>query len=49
MHTALTLNTPVYDAIYIATTQKLNAILYTADKKLHNTANKTTNTTILSP
>ncbi|MEM2118438.1 MAG: type II toxin-antitoxin system VapC family toxin [Candidatus Bathyarchaeia archaeon] len=44
---ALTQNITVYDALYIAATQKLNATLYTADQKLHNIANKITNTKLL--
>jgi len=46
---ALTQNTTIYDAFYIAATQKLNATLYTADQKLHNIANKITNTKLLRP
>jgi predicted nucleic acid-binding protein len=46
---ALTQNTTIYDALYIAATQKLNATLYTADQKLHNIANKITNTKLLRP
>ena len=34
MQIAITLNITVYDALFIAATQKINAILYTADKKL---------------
>lgn len=46
---ALTQNITIYDALYIAATQKLNATLYTADQKLHNTANKTTSSKLLKP
>ena len=34
MHTAITQNITVYDALFIAAAQKINATLYTADKKL---------------
>ena len=34
MHIAISQNITVYDALFIAATQKINAILYTADKKL---------------
>lgn len=49
MSIALEQNIPVYDAIYIAATQKLQGTLYTADQKLHTTANKITNTKLLKP
>jgi len=44
---ALAQNITIYDALYIAGTQKLNAILYTADQKLHNIANKITHSKLL--
>jgi predicted nucleic acid-binding protein len=44
---ALTENITVYDALYVAAAQKLNGTLYTADRKLCATANKTTNTKLL--
>ena len=34
MHIAISQNIPVYDALFIAAAQKINATLYTADKKL---------------
>jgi predicted nucleic acid-binding protein len=42
-------NVTIYDALYIAATQHLNATLYTADQKLHNTATKITNARLLKP
>ena len=46
---ALTQKTTVYDALYIAATQKVNGTLYTADQKLATTANTITNTKLLKP
>jgi predicted nucleic acid-binding protein len=46
---AQTTKTPVYDALYIALTQKLNGTLYTADQKLYITANTITKTQLLKP
>ena len=46
---AATKNASVYDALYIALTQKLNGTLYTADQKLCTTANTITNTKLLKP
>ncbi len=46
---AQTKKTPVYDALYVALTQKLNGTLYTADQKLCTTANTITNTKLLKP
>ena len=46
---AQTKKTPVYDALYIALTQKINGTLYTADQKLCTTANTITNTKLLKP
>ena len=46
---ALTHNITVYDALYIAATQKLNATLYTADQKLCNIANGIANSKLLKP
>jgi len=40
-------NITVYDATYIATAQKLNGTLYTADKQLATTANKIVKTKLL--
>ncbi|MEM2170062.1 MAG: type II toxin-antitoxin system VapC family toxin [Candidatus Bathyarchaeia archaeon] len=37
---ALSLNITVYDAIYVAAARKLGAKLYTADRKLKDTASK---------
>jgi len=34
MHIAITQNISVYDALFIATAQKISATLFTADKKL---------------
>jgi predicted nucleic acid-binding protein len=34
MHIAISQNITVYDALFIAAAQKINAALYTADKKL---------------
>jgi predicted nucleic acid-binding protein len=42
-------NISVYDAAYIALTQKLAGTLYTADKKLAATANTITTTKLLKP
>jgi predicted nucleic acid-binding protein len=42
-------NITVYDATYIALTQKLNGTLYTADQKLATTANTITRTKLLKP
>lgn len=39
---ALNQNITIYDSLYIAATKKLNATLYTADRKLHNTSKKIT-------
>jgi predicted nucleic acid-binding protein len=36
----LTQNITIYDSLYIAATRKLNATLYTADRKLHNASKK---------
>jgi predicted nucleic acid-binding protein len=47
MQIAITQNITIYDALYIATAQKLNATLYTADQKLYSTANKTTKAKLL--
>jgi predicted nucleic acid-binding protein len=49
INTALTQNITAYDALYIATAQKVNGTLYTADQKLCTTANTTTNTKLLKP
>lgn len=46
---AQTTKTPVYDALFIALTQKVNGTLYTADQKLCTTANTITNTKLLKP
>ena len=46
---ALAQNITIYDALYVAGTPKLNATLYTADQKLHNTANKITKSKLLKP
>ncbi|MGA3192630.1 MAG: type II toxin-antitoxin system VapC family toxin [Candidatus Bathyarchaeia archaeon] len=46
---ALTQNITIYDSLYVAATQKLNGTLYTADQKLHNTANKIINSRLLKP
>lgn len=43
----LTKNITAYDALYIAATQKLNATLYTAGRKLYNAAQTLTNTKLL--
>ena len=40
IHIALTQNITVYDALFIAAAQKINATLYTADKKLCEKTNK---------
>jgi predicted nucleic acid-binding protein len=49
MQIAITQNITVYDALYIATSQKLNATLYTADQKLYTKANQITKTKLLQP
>ena len=46
---AQTKNIPVYDALYIALTQKVNGTLYTADQKLYAIASKITRTKLLKP
>ena len=46
---ALAQNITIYDSLYVAATQKLNGTLYTADQKLHNTANKIINSRLLKP
>jgi predicted nucleic acid-binding protein len=47
MTIAQTMKVPVYDALHIALAKRVNGTLYTADQKLHTTANKTTNTKLL--
>jgi predicted nucleic acid-binding protein len=49
MRIAITQNIAVYDALYIATAQKLNATLYTADQKLYAKANQITKSKLLKP
>lgn len=49
MQIALTQKITVYDALYVAATQKLGGTLYTADQKLCGTAKKITNTKCLNP
>ena len=44
---ALTQNITIYDSLYITATRKLKATLYTADRKLHNTAKKITASKLL--
>jgi len=46
---ALTQGITVYDALYIAATQEIDATLYTADQKLHVTASKSTKSKLLKP
>jgi predicted nucleic acid-binding protein len=46
---AQTTKMAVYDATYIALTQKLNGTLYTADQKLAKTANTITKIKLLKP
>lgn len=41
-------NITIYDALYIALTQKINGVFYTADQKLYNVANKIVKTKLLS-
>ena len=48
-HIALTQDITLYDALYIAAAQKLNATFFTADQKLHNIAGKITNSKLLKP
>ncbi len=40
MQIAISQNITVYDALFIAATQKINATLYTADKKLYSKTDK---------
>ncbi len=40
MHVAISQNITVYDALFIAAAQKVNATLYTADKELCEKTNK---------
>ncbi len=47
LNIALTQNVPVYDALYIALSQKLDGSLYTADQKLYATAKAVTKTKLL--
>lgn len=42
-------NITIYDALYIAATRKLDAILLTSDQKLYKTASNLTNTKLLEP
>jgi predicted nucleic acid-binding protein len=49
LNIAQTTKTPVYDALYIALTQKISGTLYTADQKLYTTASTMTNTKLLKP
>ena len=40
-------NITIYDALYVAATQKLSATLLTSDRKLHGTASDLTNARLL--
>jgi predicted nucleic acid-binding protein len=46
---ALTQNVTIHDALYVAAAQKINATLFTADQKLHDTAGRITNSKLLKP
>lgn len=46
---SLTQDITIYDALYIAATQKLSASFFTADQKLHTIAGKITNSKLLKP
>ena len=46
---ALTRNISIYDSFYIAATRKMNATLYTADQKLHNSTKKIIVSKLLQP
>lgn len=45
---ALTQDITVYNSLYMAATRKLNATLYTADRKLHNASKKITASKLLN-
>jgi predicted nucleic acid-binding protein len=49
MTIAQTLKLPIYDALYVALSQRENGTLYTTDKKLATTANTITTTKLLKP
>jgi predicted nucleic acid-binding protein len=44
---ALTEDITIYDALYIAATQKLNATFFTADQRLHNITGKVASSKLL--
>lgn len=46
---ALAQDITLYDALYIAAAQKLNATFLTADQRLHDIAGETTNSKLLKP
>jgi len=48
LHIAVAQNITVYDALFIAAAQKMNATLYTADKKLCTKADKTIKSKLLT-
>jgi predicted nucleic acid-binding protein len=48
MHIAVSQNINVYDALFIAAAQKINATLYTADKKLYAKTDKTIKSKLLT-
>ena len=48
MHIAISQNITVYDALFIAAAQKMNAILYTADKKLSAKTDKPNKSKLLT-
>lgn len=46
---SLTQDITIYDALYVAATQKLSATFFTSDQKLHTIAGKITNSKLLKP
>ena len=48
MHIAISQNITVYDALFMAAAQKINATLYTADKKLYAKTDKTIKSKLLT-
>ena len=48
IHIAISQNITVYDALFIAAAQKMNATLYTADKKLCAKTDKPIKTKLLT-
>lgn len=49
MQIALSRNLSIYDALYVAASERMNGTLYTADQKLCTNANEVTNIRVLKP